>query len=261
MKYLSFCFIMVEIKAMGLFLLCQFIWDKFVRGLSKLYYMIKGLVLNAKTQSEHDKLITLYSYEWGKIQAIVPSAKKIAAKLSSATEPLTESEFLVFNTHFAMRSKVIGASIIKNNMRIKTDLNKNSYALYAAEISDKFTPFNLENSKKYDLIARIWEILETCKYSKRALIAFILRFLKLSGYAFSDYLQRANTFVSEDIKNTIKRLSSCSGDEVDCMCGVEDEQIWNCLESYLTNYIPRPLLSVFFKKIGRYGNYFMHKIL
>ncbi|MDR1784496.1 MAG: DNA repair protein RecO [Endomicrobium sp.] len=217
-----------------------------------MYYVIKGLVLNAKVQSEHDKLITLYSYEWGKVQAIVPSAKKIAAKLSYATEPLTESEFLVFSAHLAMRPKVTGASIIKNNTRIKIDLNKNLYALYAAEVSDKFTPFNLENTRKYDLIARIWEILKTCKYPKRSLIAFILRFLKLSGYSFSDYLKRTNTFISKDVKNAIKKLSSCSGDDVDFIGEVEDEKVWNCVEDHITNYISRPSLSIFLKKIEKY---------
>ncbi|MDR1511393.1 MAG: DNA repair protein RecO [Endomicrobium sp.] len=213
--------------------------------------MIKGLVLNTRIQSEHDKLVTLYSYECGKVQAVVPSAKKIAAKLSSATEPLTESEFLVFSTHITMRPKVTGASIIKNNTRIKTDLNKNLYALYAAEISEKFTPFNLENTRKYNLIARIWEILETCKYPKRALIAFILRFLKLSGYAFSDYLKRV-TFVNEDIKNVIKKLSNCSGADIDLIDEIEDEKIWNYVESYVINYISRPSLSIFLKKIKKY---------
>ena len=217
-----------------------------------MYYIIKGLVLNTKIQGEYDKLITLYSYEFGKVQAIVPSAKKIVAKLSSATEPLTESEFLVFSTPLAMRAKITGASIIKNNTRIKIDLNKNLYALYAAEISDKFTPFNLENSRKYDLIVRIWEILKTCKYPKRALIAFILRFLKLSGYAFSYYLKRANTFVSKNIENAIKKLSSCSGNDIDSMDELEDEKIWNCVEFYITSYISRPSLSVFLEKIEKY---------
>jgi DNA repair protein RecO (recombination protein O) len=219
-----------------------------------MYYTLRGLILNAKIQNENDKLITVYSYEWGKIQAVVPGAKKIAAKLSAATEPLTESELFVFSGCFAARPKVTGAVIIKNNTKIKVDLNKSLFALYSAEISDKFTPFNLENTKKYDLITRIWEILKTCKYPKRALVAFILRFLKLSGYAFSDYLKRGNTFISEDIKNIIKKLSNCSGDEVDFIEKTEDEKVWNCVESYLENYISRPSLSVFLKKIEKYNN-------
>jgi len=221
-----------------------------------MYYVIKGLVLNVKVQNEGDKVVTVYSYEWGKIQAVVPSAKKIAAKLSSATELLTESELFVFNSHFFLMPTVTGASIIENNTELKVDLNRSLYALYAAEISDKFTPFNLKNTKKYDLIARIWEVLKTCKRPKRALVAFILRFLKLSGYAFSDYLRRNNILVSKGVESAVKKLSNCSGGEVDSIEEIEDEKIWNCVESYLINYISRPSSSIFLKKVEKYNSKF-----
>ncbi|MDR2645139.1 MAG: DNA repair protein RecO [Endomicrobium sp.] len=213
-----------------------------------MYYTINGLVLNSKIHGEYDKLITVYSYQWGKIQAVVPSAKKIAAKLSSATETLTESEFHVFNSHPSIRPKIIGASIINNNTIIKNNFMRNLCALYAAEVSDKFASFNLENTEKYDLIARIWEILSICKHPKRALISFILRFLKLSGYSFSEYIRNNNTFIDERMTMNIKKLSNCSGNKVDFI-DVEDEKVWNYVESYLTNYIRRPAISVFLQKM------------
>ncbi|MDR2427785.1 MAG: DNA repair protein RecO [Endomicrobium sp.] len=213
-----------------------------------MYYTINGLVLNSKIHGEYDKLITVYSYQWGKIQAIVPSAKKIAAKLSSATETLTESEFHVFNSHPSIRPKITGASIINNNTIIKNNFMRNLCALYAAEVSDKFAPFNLENTEKYDLIVRIWEILSVCKQSRRALISFILRFLKLSGYSFSEYIRNNNTFIDERMTMNIKKLSNCSGNNVDFI-DVEDEKVWNYVESYLTNYIRRPAISIFLQKM------------
>lgn len=217
----------------------------------KVYYTIKGLILNSKTHGEYDKLVTIYSYEWGKIQAVVPGAKRITAKLSAATELLTESEFMVYNNHPSIRSKVTGADIIRNNAKIKTDFQRNLYALYAAEIGDKFAPFNLENHEKYDLIVRIWEILGICKYPKCALTAFALRFLKLSGYSFSDYLKNANVVVDKSVEKNIKKLSNCSGNDVDLFEGLEGDKIWNYVETYITNYIRRPSISVFLQKIDR----------
>jgi DNA repair protein RecO (recombination protein O) len=215
----------------------------------KKYYTIKGLVLNSRIQGEYDKLITVYSYEWGKIQAVAPSAKKIAAKLSAATEPLTESEFMVFNNN-SSRPKITGARILKNNTTIKTDFGRNIYALYVAEIGDKFVPFNLANTVKYNLILRIWEILAVCRYPKRALMAFILRFLKQSGYSFADYLKNNNAFVDRNIERIIKTLSSCSGNNVDLLDIAEDDKAWTCVETYLTNYIRRPAVSIFLTKIS-----------
>ncbi|MDR0401849.1 MAG: DNA repair protein RecO [Endomicrobium sp.] len=219
-----------------------------------MYYLVKGLVLNSRICNEFDKFVTLYTYEYGKVQAIAKSAKKISAKLLSATEPLTESEFFIFSTDFFNKSRIIGANIVKNNTMIKIDLNKNLYALYAAEISNKLTAFNFKNIEKYKLITRIWDILAICKYPKRALIAFVLRLLKLSGYAFLDYLKRANIFIDKNVVNIIKKLSCCCGDDIDfIVCDVEDEKIWNYVESYLVNYTPRPLLGIFLKKIEKYN--------
>jgi DNA repair protein RecO (recombination protein O) len=46
----------------------------------------------------------------------------------------------------------------------------------------------------------------------------------------------------------IKKLSNCSGNNVDFI-DVEDEKVWNYVESYLTNYIRRPAISVFLQKM------------
>ncbi|MDR1122773.1 MAG: DNA repair protein RecO [Endomicrobium sp.] len=215
-----------------------------------MYYTINGLVLNSKIYGEYDKLITVYSYQWGKIQAVAPSAKKIAAKLLSATEILTESEFHVFSSRLSIRPKITGANIVNNNTIIKNNFMRNLCALYVAEVSDKFVPFNLENTKKYDLIVRVWGILSTCKYPKRVLVSFILRFLKLSGYSFSEYIKNNNTFIDERVAMSIKKLSNCSGNDVDLIDGVEDEKVWNYVEYYIANYIRLPAISVFLQKMN-----------
>ncbi|MCL2390139.1 MAG: DNA repair protein RecO [Endomicrobia bacterium] len=215
-----------------------------------MYYQIKGLVLNSNTYGETDKIAVIYSYEWGKIQAVVPSAKKINAKLASATEPLTESEFMVFQSHTSMRPKITGALIIKNNSALKTDFNKNLYALYAAEIADKFTPFNMENAEKYELISRVWELFADCKYPKRVLTAFTLRFLKLSGYSLSDYIKNNISAADKQIENAVVKLSRCSGSDADNLSDFDDNKTWNYVEGYLTNYIKRPSVSVFMRKVN-----------
>jgi len=214
-----------------------------------MYYTIRALVLKSNVCSEADKLVTLYTYEWGKIYAVVPGAKKIAAKLSGASEPLTESEFMACQLHPSMRPKITGAKIINNNTALKTDFKRNLYALYAAEISDKFAPLNYANAEKYRLISRVWDVLSKCENPQRALTAFALRFLKLSGYGFSDYLNNNYSAQNNSLAKIVKRLSNCSGDEVDDICGFDDAVVWNYVETYMANYVKRPSLGVFLKKL------------
>jgi DNA repair protein RecO (recombination protein O) len=216
-----------------------------------MYYQIKGLVLSAHTQSEADKIAVIYCYQWGKVSLIFPGAKKINAKLSSAAEPLTESEFIVYQNHPNMRPKVTGANIINNNSLVKSDFNRNLFALYAAEISSKLAGYNIENKEKYILIARIWQVLGTCKNLRRALTAFVLRFLQLSGYSFSEYLFSNNASIDSLTQQQIIKLSKCSGEHLDNF-DFNDERIWKFVENYLAGYIKKSSVGLFMEKLNDY---------
>ncbi|MDR1928949.1 MAG: DNA repair protein RecO [Endomicrobium sp.] len=210
--------------------------------------IIKGIVLKSETRGEYNKLITIYSYEFGKMQTFVSSAKKIVAKLSYATEPLTESEFFICINNAYIKSKIIGANIINNNTKLKINFIRNLYALYVVQLIDNFLFFNYANAKKYILISRIFEILCICKYPKRVLVAFILRFLKLSGYNFLEYLKNNKNNDILNIEHIIKTLSNCSANEADMFKEAEDIKVWDCVENYLKKYTRCSSLNKFLKK-------------
>lgn len=218
-----------------------------------MYYNIKALILNTKTVSEADKVITAYTNKWGKIYAVVPSAKKIVAKLNPATEPVTESELIVYQNSQYSRPTVTGARILNNNTQVKQDFHRNLLAFYVCEIADKFTPMHLSSTKKYDLITRTWSLLATSKTPLRVLTAFSLRLLKISGYSMIDYLKRNYSNIKKEDILYLKKISNCSGDSLDIMQEFEnsdDKVMWNYVESYIKTYVPQPSVGVFLKKIN-----------
>ena len=218
-----------------------------------MYYNIKALILNTKTVSEADKVITAYTNKWGKIYAVVPSAKKIVAKLNPATEPVTESELIVYQNSQYSRPTVTGARILNNNTQVKQDFHRNLLAFYVCEIADKFTPMHLASTKKYDLITRTWSLLATSKTPLRVLTAFSLRLLKISGYSMIDYLKRNYSNIKKEDILYLKKISNCSGDSLDIMQEFEnsdDKVMWNYVESYIKTYVPQPSVGVFLKKIN-----------
>ena len=218
-----------------------------------MYYNIKALILNVKTSSEADKIITIYTNSMGKIKAVVPGAKKIVAKLSAATEPITESDLIIYQNSQYCRPTVTGARILNNNTEVKRDFYKNLLAFYVCEISDKLVPFHLPNKKKYELIARTWELLATSKNPLRVLTAFSLRLLKISGYSMVDYLKRNYSNIKKEDMLYLKKISNCSGDNLDIMEELEnsdDKIIWNYVENYIKTYVPQLSVGSFLKKIN-----------
>ncbi|MBN1621378.1 MAG: DNA repair protein RecO [Endomicrobiales bacterium] len=231
-----------------------------------MYYRLNGLVLQTKISSEADKQLTIYTNKWGKIVATAPGAKKITAKLSSATEPLTESEFMIYLTTPNSRAKITGAKILDNFSEIKNDWRKLTIAQCCIEICDKLTPFRSENKLKYELLCKTLKYLEQVKNPWRIFIAFTLRFLKLSGYSFTEYLKKENFNMNSKERDTIKRLATLSGKDIDKMRNFEEEsqnRIMKYLNNYLNFYLPRPLATIkFLQKVNRRniydlsGNYF-----
>ncbi len=217
-----------------------------------MYYNIKGLILNSRILFEADKMITVYTCKWGKINAVVPGAKKITAKLGCATEPVTESEIIVYQNSQYSKPTVTGARILNNNTNVKENFDRHMLALYVSELSDKFVPPNMPGMKKYDLISRTWDLLGTSKTPLRVLTAFSLRLLKLSGYSMVDYIKRDDANIKKSDLSYLRKLSNCCGDElseIEAAHDDRDKQIWNYVESYMKTYISQPSVGIFLKKI------------
>ncbi|MDR2709328.1 MAG: DNA repair protein RecO [Elusimicrobiota bacterium] len=213
-----------------------------------MYYQIKGLVLNSQISGEADKVANIFSYQWGKISVLFTSAKKIKAKLAAVAEPLTESEFMLYQSHPSMRPKAVGGQILNNFSPIKLDFTKNIYAFYTCEIVLNMVAYNVSNIKKYELIRRIWQVLGDCKNPKRATMAFVLRFLILSGYSFGEYIANNLSVFDAHLQREIAALSRCAGNNLDSL-NIDDKRVWLAMETYLSAYMKKPAVGIFLKKM------------
>lgn len=220
-----------------------------------MYYPLHGLVLNTRIQGEADKGSIIYTREWGKISAMVPGAKKIKAKLNAATEPVIETDLMVYMAGPTARPKVTGAKIIDSYEILKTDWRRYSVALACGELTDLLTPFQQENPAKYDLLARTWKLLERANRPWRIYTAFALRMLKITGYSFADYVKREMPSVSAGDYETIRQFSTLSGAELDNgyeISAEKEKRINKYIDLYLTLYIPRPMMTkIFWTKMNQ----------
>jgi DNA repair protein RecO (recombination protein O) len=217
-----------------------------------MYQQLKSLVLGARISNEADKLVTLYTREWGKITALVPGAKKIRARLGAATEPVTESELMVYLGSVRARPKVTGARILASYPRLRADWRRFALAQYCAEITRALTPFNAPNARKYALLARTWEHLGVAEHPWWIFAAFTFRFLRLSGYSFLEYVRSGEVRVPPAELQIIQKLSTLSGEAVDGLVITPDQEreILRYLDRYLMLYLPRPLAAKeFWQKI------------
>ncbi|MFH1667381.1 MAG: DNA repair protein RecO [Elusimicrobiota bacterium] len=252
------------------------------------YQRTRGIVLYSRKTGEVDKYLHIYSLELGKVKATATGSRKITAKLLAATEPVTETEFMLYLNSKTSRIRVIGG-ILKNMFNpLKTNITKYSYACAVVNLVDSLTAEHEKNIHKYVLLKRTLELLETSKRPDYIYLAFALRFMKLCGYGLelnkcvncetevlNDEISQKSDIIFFSLKdgglvckncyneadfeligvNTkatsfIRQLSKLPGEDVEKLEVPKriEELVENLIRTYVNEYVPYSLKTQMFVK-------------
>lgn len=96
---------------------------------------IEGIVIRTKDYKEKDKLVWIFTREYGRVSLIANGAKKSASHLSACTQPLTYGLYM-FQPRQNL-STLKSGEVLNNLNGIKRDLLKTAYASYLMELVDK----------------------------------------------------------------------------------------------------------------------------
>lgn len=91
----------------------------------------KALVIKEYIVGESDKYITLFTKDYGKIQALAPKAKKTDKGFASATQLFVYGDFILAS--FKDTYRLVNVDIIEMFHSIRENLETLSYASYAME--------------------------------------------------------------------------------------------------------------------------------
>jgi len=110
----------------------------------------EGIVIRTTDYGETNKIITLYTREWGKLGVMARGAKKTNSRLSSITQLFTHGYFLV-NRGTGLGSVQQG-EIISSLRGIGEDIFLTAYASYIVELTDKCTEDRKPNPFQFELL-------------------------------------------------------------------------------------------------------------
>jgi DNA repair protein RecO (recombination protein O) len=110
----------------------------------------EGIVIRSTDYGETNKIVTLYTREWGKIGVMARGAKKPNSRLSSITQLFTHGYFLV------QRGSGLGTvqqgETITSLRSIGEDIFLTAYASYIVELTDKCTEEKKPNPFHFELL-------------------------------------------------------------------------------------------------------------
>lgn len=110
----------------------------------------EGIVIRTNDYGETNKVVTLFTREWGKIGAMARGAKKPSSRLAAVTQLFTYGHFLL-QKGSGLGSLQQGETI--DSMRsIREDIFLTAYASYIIELTDKCTEDRRPNPFLFELL-------------------------------------------------------------------------------------------------------------
>jgi DNA repair protein RecO (recombination protein O) len=140
----------------------------------------EAIVLRRSDFGEADRMLTLYSREFGKIQALAKGARKPQTRKSGHVELFMRSNFM-----FAKGKNidiVTQAELIESYLDLRQDLVRTTYASYIVELLDNFTAEADRDLRKYELLATALGWVAEAPELRLAARYYELRLLSLAGY-------------------------------------------------------------------------------
>ncbi|MFQ5436124.1 MAG: DNA repair protein RecO [Anaerolineae bacterium] len=143
-------------------------------------YRSEAIVLKRSDFGEADRLLTLYTREYGKIRAIAKGARKPQSRKTGHVELFMRSScFFAKGRDLDILTQ---AEMVEAYAALREDLVRTTYAAYAVELLDRFTVDEDPHPDIYSLLAAVlsWfgaheDVLLVARY-------YELRLLSLSGF-------------------------------------------------------------------------------
>jgi DNA repair protein RecO (recombination protein O) len=180
-------------------------------------YQTEAIILKRTRLGEADRILTLFTSDYGKVSAIAKGASRPGSKFGGHVELLTHSLFLLAKGHNL--DVVTQVQTINSFITLKEDLQLLSYGMYIAELIDSFTDDDFEDKKLFAFIIDTLQRLSEAKHVDTALRYFELHLLDHMGYR--PQLQKC-TFCGADIKPATNCFSVSEGGVLCIDCGFEE---------------------------------------
>ncbi|MDT8861778.1 DNA repair protein RecO [Alkalihalobacillus sp. MEB130] len=111
---------------------------------------VEGIVIRTTDYGESNKIVTLFTREFGKVGVMSRGAKKPKNRLSAA------SQLFIYGTFVYQQSQGLGslsqADIVNSFREVRSDLFRASYATYIVELTDKLTEERSRNPYHFELL-------------------------------------------------------------------------------------------------------------
>ncbi|MBI2468144.1 MAG: DNA repair protein RecO [Candidatus Rokubacteria bacterium] len=141
----------------------------------------QGIVLRTRDLGEHDRLVTLYTRDLGKLTAVARGARRVRSRFGGALELFTWGEAVGFEREGRELVRLDHFDIRRSFRALREDLERLGHGARMVETLARLTAERDPHPACFTLLLRGLRALETAA-APRVHLAFTLRLLDLTGH-------------------------------------------------------------------------------
>ena len=205
-------------------------------------FKVEGLVLNKKDINDSDIYVTLFTQEYGKINAVAYGIRKSKKRSIISLSPLSLSEMTISKK--GEYYNIIEMDLIKNYKNIIKNIEKLEISLYILSSVDKIFEIDFQESEFYDKLIEILDYIENIDklkigYKYFTIIAFLRRLMFYEGIYDLEEIQKK---LGENLYQKLKKILSLKNrDDFDSYIS-ELKKIVIVFEKYINEYLQARLI-------------------
>ena len=143
-------------------------------------YKTEAIVLRQRKLGEADKIVTLYTPNYGKLEAVAKGVRRTKSRLAGHLEVLTYTSVMLAQGRNL--DVVTQAQAVESFATLRDDLHRLSRALYAAELVDRFSPEGAESYHIFQLLLTTLRRLAAGAAADVVVRHFEMQLLNLAGF-------------------------------------------------------------------------------
>lgn len=141
-----------------------------------------AIILNSLDYGESDRIVTVFTGDFGKIRGIAKGARRSKKRFPNALEPFSLSDIIFSKRERDTLVLIESCDIINHHPDIRENLDKTLTSSYLLELTDKFTREGKKDAALFQLLKNFLHMIDSGIYSDDLVRFFEIRLLKLSGY-------------------------------------------------------------------------------
>jgi len=150
-------------------------------GILSLYNKTEAIVLGQRDFGEADKVVTLYTKDFGKLRAVAKGVRRIKSRFGSSMELFSQSHLMLYMQRKRDLYIVTGSNIIRTHKELRENFDSFVTGSCIVELVDKLTEQEEPNLYLFSLILDAFH--QIPEQDREIILAiFVIKVLANSGY-------------------------------------------------------------------------------